>query len=575
MPDITGKFVQPDSTTQDAATYKNALEVSALIHQPVAGAFNVRASDTPTLSVVIDGGAIYTGVSIIEIGAQTLTGITAPVSQPRIDVIEIDPFTGSAYRVQGTPAASPARPNVTAGRVPLAYYQIGVGATAITNTMIVPVRSVIPMAIPTIASGNQIRFKDSNEFVKNIAGNDMEVASLLGGVFVSAATGPYIAYNARFDGASWNRINTSVGARLLNIQTGEFSYASVGANPITWTTIGTIGTVETTFAGMINASVRGVVAQVSDERHGINCSAGHTSYHAISASHAGAGTAIRAVSGVGGNAVSAAANAEGGTAIYAENSVATGSPVAVVCASLYGVPIRAYAPGSSNSQPCIQAISDRTASTGFSLFYGYASGGSDGKFNLRGDGTGFCDAAWSTAGADYAEYFEWADGNPDAADRVGCSVVLVGHQIRLAAPGEEPIGVISAAPGVIGDSAWNVWSGKYLRDDFGRYLMEDFITYQWTETTAHEEDDSAESSQLRTTEDAAEAPEHAMVVVQQRRRLNPAYDAGAEYLPREARHEWAPVGLMGKLRVRKGQPVGERWVKLRDISPEVEEWLIR
>ena len=32
---------------------------------------------------------------------------------------------------------------------------------------------------------------------------------------------------------------------------------------------------------------------------------------------------------------------------------------------------------------------------------------------------------------------------------------------------------------------------------------------------------------------------------------------------------------MGKLRVRKGQDVGDRWIKMRDVSDSVEEYLVR
>ena len=32
---------------------------------------------------------------------------------------------------------------------------------------------------------------------------------------------------------------------------------------------------------------------------------------------------------------------------------------------------------------------------------------------------------------------------------------------------------------------------------------------------------------------------------------------------------------MGKLCVRKGQVIGSRWVKMRDVSATVEEWLVR
>ena len=33
--------------------------------------------------------------------------------------------------------------------------------------------------------------------------------------------------------------------------------------------------------------------------------------------------------------------------------------------------------------------------------------------------------------------------------------------------------------------------------------------------------------------------------------------------------------MVGKLRVRKGQITGTRWIKIKDISDNVEEWLVR
>jgi hypothetical protein len=180
---------------------------------------------------------------------------------------------------------------------------------------------------------------------------------------------------------------------------------------------------------------------------------------------------------------------------------------------------------------------DRAATTAYDFqnWYSAYSGTFDLEFRLRGDGNGFCDGSWTGGGADYAEYFEWSDGNPDEEDRRGISIVLDGEKIRPAVDGEDPIGVISGNPSVVGDAAWNKWSGKYLRDDYGGYILD------------------AEGY----------------------RQLNPAYDPDQEYVNREDRPEWDCVGLMGKLRIRKGQPTGSRWIKMRDISDSVEEWLVR
>jgi len=107
--------------------------------------------------------------------------------------------------------------------------------------------------------------------------------------------------------------------------------------------------------------------------------------------------------------------------------------------------------------------------------------------------------------------------------------------------------VISGNPSVVGDAAWNKWSGKYLRDEYGTYIQEDYEV----------EDEDGNT------------------VIQQRRKINPAYDPESEYIPREQRPEWGCVGLMGKLRIRKGQITGSRWIKMRDINDSVEEWLVR
>ena len=41
-------------------------------------------------------------------------------------------------------------------------------------------------------------------------------------------------------------------------------------------------------------------------------------------------------------------------------------------------------------------------------------------------------AAYQSSGADYAEYFEWLDGNTDNEDRRGYFVTMDGNKIKLA-----------------------------------------------------------------------------------------------------------------------------------------------
>jgi hypothetical protein len=182
----------------------------------------------------------------------------------------------------------------------------------------------------------------------------------------------------------------------------------------------------------------------------------------------------------------------------------------------------------------------RPANAAYSVLRGYSGNGSlslfdDKEFDLYGDGNGKCDGSWTGGGADYAEYFEWADGNQNNEDRRGVSVSLIGNKIKIAEQGENIIGVISGNPSIVGDAAWNKWSGKHLKDDFGSYILDK----------------------------------------EGNRTLNPNYDENVEYVPREKRKEWSVVGLMGKLRIKKGQATMTTWIKMREVSQNVEEWLIK
>ena len=132
----------------------------------------------------------------------------------------------------------------------------------------------------------------------------------------------------------------------------------------------------------------------------------------------------------------------------------------------------------------------------------------------------------SSTGSDYAEYFEWADGNPEAEDRVGYLVALDGDKIRLATPDDEILGIISGTVAVLGDNYEWQWQGKYLTDDYGRVIFDMVDKYEEYE---------GEQVYLGTF------PEP---------RINPEWDETATYIPRAKRKEWDAVGLLGKLYVR-------------------------
>lgn len=122
-------------------------------------------------------------------------------------------------------------------------------------------------------------------------------------------------------------------------------------------------------------------------------------------------------------------------------------------------------------------------------------------------GNVYAGGAYKTNGADYAEYFEWLDGNTKNQDRVGLFVTLDGDKIKLANKGDYILGVISANPSIVGNSAELDWHDKYKTDVYGRLIYDE---------------------------------SHNLI-------LNENYNDTLEYIPRGARKEYSKVGLLGQL----------------------------
>lgn len=122
-------------------------------------------------------------------------------------------------------------------------------------------------------------------------------------------------------------------------------------------------------------------------------------------------------------------------------------------------------------------------------------------------GNVYAGGAYKTIGADYAEYFEWLDGNVDNQDRIGLFVTLNGNKIKLANKDDYILGVISANPSIVGNSAELDWHDKYKTDVYGRLIYDE---------------------------------SHNLI-------LNENYNDTLEYIPRGARKEYGKVGLLGQL----------------------------
>ena len=148
-------------------------------------------------------------------------------------------------------------------------------------------------------------------------------------------------------------------------------------------------------------------------------------------------------------------------------------------------------------------------------------------FRITSGGKCYGAMAFGASGADFAELFEWADGNPNDEDRRGLFVTLEGEKIKLANVGDDYIGIVSGDQAFIGNSASEEWQGKYLTDVFGAKLSQE------VEVPA------------KTDDVTGEVIIPASTTIQYV--LNPDYDPNEEYIMRENRKEWGIVGLIGQI----------------------------
>ena len=173
--------------------------------------------------------------------------------------------------------------------------------------------------------------------------------------------------------------------------------------------------------------------------------------------------------------------------------------------------------------------SSSSAQDGSSLFIvgsGTSSTAGRNAFRVQANGSCYMGGTLTQNSADYAEFFEWKDGNPEGQDRRGHFVRLDGEKIVLAQAGEDYIGLISGAPSILGNAAPEEWHNRYLKDIFGAVIYEEEIIPEYTN-----EETGKITPEVRSKHFAP----------------NPDFDPNMEYIPRELRPEWGIVGLLGQI----------------------------
>ena len=138
--------------------------------------------------------------------------------------------------------------------------------------------------------------------------------------------------------------------------------------------------------------------------------------------------------------------------------------------------------------------------------------------------------------ADYAEFFEWKDGNSENEDRVGHFVTLDNDKILIATdPDQYILGIVSGEPFVLGNGDCDTWNGMYLKDEFNRTIYEPAPKMELDE----------ETGEYKQVLDEDGNP----IYEGTRPKINPDYDPSRTYISRFDRKEWAPVGMLGVLSV--------------------------
>lgn len=197
-----------------------------------------------------------------------------------------------------------------------------------------------------------------------------------------------------------------------------------------------------------------------------------------------------------------------------------------------------HASGKYNAAMTAGGSSSNTNGTAFVIGNGTSTTALSNAFSVMFDGTVKAKSTiTASTTADYAEFFEWLDGNPNEEDRVGYFVTMDGDKIKIANSDDGYIlGVVSGEPFVLGNGDCDTWNGMFLHDEFRRTIYEPAPKIE--EILDDEGNPTEEFKEIEGTYDGI------------RPKLNPEYDHTKTYISRFDRPEWSPVGMLGVLAVR-------------------------
>lgn len=170
--DSAGRFGDIWLKEQDyKAILKTSADVTVTTMDPIAGAFTVSGDNfkvsqqSPAdLTVQVSAGTLYDPATKTRVSkaVQNSGSITAPTTNPRIDVIHINARTGAIGITTGAEAASPSVPTLGDGLLPLAQIALTTTITEITSAEITDIRELANIGHQIGSGASQIALNDQD-----------------------------------------------------------------------------------------------------------------------------------------------------------------------------------------------------------------------------------------------------------------------------------------------------------------------------------------------------------------------------------------------------------------------------
>lgn len=194
-------------------------------------------------------------------------------------------------------------------------------------------------------------------------------------------------------------------------------------------------------------------------------------------------------------------------------------------------------------------------------------------FRVDGTGAVHANGSYHTNGTCYAELFEWADSNNRGEDRNGLTVTLDANgKLRVADEGDNIVGVVVPHAAIVGNSAWNHWHQKF-RTKQTKYSIVEWLEMETTKLKSFYK--HTLSKDFALPDSATEIQTDSEGNDFFKPAVNHLWDSSKEYVGRENRKSWATVCILGSAPVYKGQLVNKNWIKVKDLSDELELLIIK